>query len=58
MVSYLADLERGILLHVYDDRGMDVSALTAAPLLPFYERFDAWLLDSDRERMKAAFAEA
>jgi hypothetical protein len=58
VVSHLLDLERGILLHVYDDRGMDVSALTAAPLLPLYEKFGAWLLDYDRERMKAAFAGA
>jgi Domain of unknown function (DUF3885) len=56
VVSHLADFERGILLHVYDDRGMDVLALEAAPLLPLYERFDAWLLDYDRERMRAAFA--
>jgi len=37
VVSHFLDLERGILLHVYDDRGMDVSALTAAPLLPLYK---------------------
>jgi len=57
-VSHFADLERGILLHVYDDRGMDVTALTAAPLLPLYKQFDGWLLDYDQERMAAAFAGA
>lgn len=56
VVSHLVDFERGILLHVYDDRGMDALALTGAPLLPFYKKFDAWLLDYDRERMGAAFA--
>jgi hypothetical protein len=58
VVSHLADLERGILLHVYDDRGMDVRALAASPLLPIYTKFDRWLLDYDRERMEAAFAGA
>lgn len=58
VISYLADLERGLLLHVYDDRGMDVSALAASPLLPCYKKFDHWLLDYDRDRMKVAFAEA
>jgi Domain of unknown function (DUF3885) len=56
--TYLVDLERGILVHVYDDRGMDVSALTASVLLPFYKKFDNWLLDYDRERMEATFAGA
>jgi hypothetical protein len=58
VVSYLADLERAILLHVYDDRGMDVSALEPSHLLPFYKRFGHWLLDYDRDRMRAAFAGA
>ncbi len=58
VVSHLADFERGILLHVYDDRGMDVLALKPASLLPIYKEFDAWLLDYDRERMAAAFARA
>lgn len=58
VVSYLLDLKRGILLHVYDDRGMEVVALAAAPLLPFYNKFDAWLLDYDREHMRATFAVA
>ncbi len=55
VIVYLVDSERGILFHVYDDRGMDVIALSAATLLPHYEEFDGWLLDYDRDRMKAAF---
>lgn len=58
VLSWLADFEKGILFHVYDDRGMDVTALTAPSLLPFYRTFDHWLLDYDRERMKAAFTGA
>ncbi len=58
VVARLADLERGIVLDVYDDRGMDVRALAAATLLPFFKKFDGWLLDYDRERMEAAFAKA
>ena len=58
VVSYLADFERGVLLHIYDDRGMDVSALTASALMPVYRAFDPWLLDYDRDRMKTAFVGA
>ncbi|MET1110479.1 MAG: DUF3885 domain-containing protein [Allosphingosinicella sp.] len=55
--SFLADFDRNLLLHVYDDRGMDVIALDREPLLQTYRRRDAWLLDYDRERMREAFGE-
>lgn len=52
---YLADLERGILLHVYDDRGMDLTALARAPLLKVLKHFDSWILPYDRDRIEAVF---
>ena len=57
IVPYLVDFERGILLHVYDDRGMDLISLNANNLLPIYEKWDAWLLDFDRPRMAQELAE-
>ncbi len=56
MISYLVDFESGILLHVYDDRGMDVIATNASTLLPIYQEFDSWLLDYDRARMSKIFS--
>jgi hypothetical protein len=53
--SYLVDFARGVLLHVYDDRGIDVTALEPEPLLDLHRSRDAWLLDHDRPRMQAAF---
>lgn len=53
---YLADPVRKVVLHVYDDRGMDIAAVDREALRPIYERFSDWLLDYDRERMDAAFA--
>ncbi len=52
---YLVDFNRGVLLHVYDDRGMDVVATSPAQLLPLYEVFADWLLDYDRPTMDATF---
>lgn len=54
--SYIADLNAGTVLHVYDDRGMDVVATTTDALRPIYERFKDWLLDYDRYRMDQTFA--
>ncbi len=53
--SKLVDLERGVCVNAYDDRGMDVTALSPEPILELYRRFDDWLLDYDRPRMAEAF---
>ena len=55
VLSKLLDLDRGVLVNAYDDRGMDITALNKCSLMDLYERFDAWLLDYDRERMIEAF---
>ena len=58
VLSFLADLDRNIVLHVYDDRGMDVTALDRETLLPLYRDRGEWLLDHDRKRMREAFGDA
>lgn len=52
---HIADFENGVALTVYDDRGMDVVATEAGPLMGLYERFGGWLLDHDRPAMEAKF---
>lgn len=54
--SYIADFNAGTVLHVYDDRGMDVAATTTDALRPIYQRFGGWLLDYDRPLMNRTFA--
>lgn len=53
---YLADPERGILAHPYDDRGMDLIGPSHTLLRELYTRFGEYLLDYDRERMDGFFA--
>ena len=52
---YVVDFDRGIALHVYDDRGMDLIAVDPSALRPIYEEFTDWLLDYDRPRIEAKF---
>lgn len=52
---YIADLDRGLVLHVYDDRGMDIVGPSKDALAAHYREFNEWLLDYDRPRMDAAF---
>jgi len=53
---YVADPARGVLVHPYDDRGMDIIGADHGLLADLYHRFDHYLLDYDRERMDAYFA--
>jgi hypothetical protein len=52
---FIADPARGVVLHPYDDRGLDVLGSSGA-LLELYHRFNDRLLDADRPRMDAFFA--
>lgn len=54
--TLLMDTARTILVDIYDDRGMDVSAHDPARLAALYRSHDTWLLDHDRERMTDLFA--
>jgi hypothetical protein len=56
VLTKLVDVARGVTIHAYNDRGMDITALSPDPILELYSRFDGWLLDYDRARMADAFA--
>ncbi|MGN6374879.1 MAG: DUF3885 domain-containing protein [Sphingomonas sp.] len=55
VTSFLIDPARQILVHVYDDRGMDVISLKRDTLVELYRQHNSWLLDYDRERIIEAF---
>lgn len=52
---YLYDLELGILVHPYDDRGMDVVGPNRELMQELYDKYTHWLLEYDRERMDKWF---
>lgn len=54
-LSKFVDIERGVCVNVYDDRGMDVISLTKEPTAALYSQCHSWLLDCDRSRMAAIF---
>lgn len=55
VLSKLADPEKAVVVNAYDDRGMDIIALSPEPIEHLYRRFDTWLLDYDRPRMEEVF---
>jgi hypothetical protein len=55
VLPYLVDLENGLAAHVYDDRGMDVTAIERKMLVPLYRNRGDWLLHHDRQRIEEVF---
>ena len=55
VVTFLIDPDANTLLHVYDDRGMDLISDVPSRLYVIYMRFGDWLLDYDRDRMAELF---
>jgi hypothetical protein len=52
---YFLNLDRALIFHMYDDRGLDLIAGDRHTLRPLYEQFNTWLLDYDRPRMDLMF---
>jgi hypothetical protein len=52
---YLVDFTRRIIVHPYDDRGLDVVAMDREMIQPLFDRFGDWLLPHDLSRMKDMF---
>lgn len=55
---YIADPERGVLVHPYDDRGMDVIGPNRELLKELFQRYREYLLPYDMPRMEGFFVEA
>lgn len=52
---YFLSPELGVLVHPYDDRGMDVIGPGRERMAELFARFGPYLLDYDRERMEGFF---
>lgn len=54
--AYLLNTNNGIVVHPYDDRGMDTISQNASALAGLYERHNDLLPDYDMESMRRTFA--
>ncbi len=55
VVIFLIEPNVPVMLHVYDDRGMDLISDDPTKLTGLYSDFADWLLYYDRNRMAAMF---
>ena len=55
---YLLNMNKGIVAHPYDDRGMDVISRRTTSLTGLYEKHNDLLLEYDMEAMRQTFAQS
>lgn len=48
---YFININKKLILNMYDDRGLDVVATDIEALRPIYEKHRDWILDCDREQI-------
>jgi len=46
---YFINIEKSLIFHMYDDRGLDIIASDVKTLRPIYEKYNDWILDDDRK---------
>ncbi len=54
---YFLNPASAMIVHMYDDRGLDMIAANREALIPIYRNFNGWILDFDRERIAKALSE-
>ena len=50
--TYVINITKNIIFHMYDDRGLDVLVSNKKTLVPIYHEHKDWLLDYDIEMMQ------
>jgi len=55
--AYIVDIENGLALHLYDDRGMDIVSIQKSATAEIYAKHIDWLFDYDIERMTQTFGD-
>jgi hypothetical protein len=54
---YIIDDRAKLIMHMYDDRGLDVIAADASMLVGLYKGFGDWILDNQRLKIDLRFKE-
>lgn len=53
---YFINIDKKLIFHMYDDRGLDILSADKETLRPIYEKHNDWILDYDREQIEKQFA--
>jgi hypothetical protein len=54
---YFLNPATGVIMHMYDDRGLDIIAARRETFVPLYRSFHEWVLEYDREKTSKLLAD-
>ena len=54
---YFVNIDKKLIFHMYDDRGLDIIAADKETIRPIYTKYTDWILDYDREQIDKQFRE-
>jgi len=52
---YFLNIDRKLIFHMYDDRGLDIIAADIETLRPIYKKYNGWIFDYDRKEIDGKF---
>ncbi len=52
---YFVNIDKKLIFHMYDDRGLDLVSADKETLRPIYKKHNDWILDYDRKRIDKQF---
>ena len=52
---YFLNIDKKLIFHMYDDRGLDIIATDKEIIRPIYKKHNDWILDYDREQIDKQF---
>ena len=52
---YFVNIDKKLIFHMYDDRGLDIVSADKETLRPIYKKHNDWILDYDREQIDKQF---
>ena len=52
---YVIDPRSKVIMHMYDDRGLDIIAAELETLRPLFQHFGDWILENQRHRIASRF---
>jgi len=55
---YFVNRTRNLILHMYDDRGLDIMGARRSDIQLIYDAHRSWILDYDRARIERVFEQA
>ncbi|MBS1527921.1 MAG: DUF3885 domain-containing protein [Bacteroidetes bacterium] len=53
---YFINISRNVIFHMYDDRGLDIIASDINILKPIYQKYNSWILNTNREHIDKIMA--